>query len=196
MGKYKVGDKVRVKSLEWYENNRGSNGDINTSGNCFVRDMSLYCGKEATITQTGKGFGYRNYQIDIDEGYWYWPEEVLEDIPNKEPSTIYTDLANAINKVVSEHHQPVMIEEIEGGIIIKPIEEKEEDLPIDTPVMVRDILNSWILRYYAGKGKCFVDGCKSNEKKISVSYKEIVPFDKFNPNDIEESLKHNIVKHG
>lgn len=152
---------------------------------------------EATITAEEVGYRRIDYHIDIDTFGWYWPEEAFEDIPNKEPSTIYTDLANAINKVVTENHQPVMIEEIGGGIIIKPIEKEEEDLPIDTPVMVRNMLYSWILRYYAGKGKCFVDGCKSNEKKISVSFEKIVEFDKFNPNNIEESIKHNIVKqHG
>lgn len=192
MVKYKVGDKVKVKSLEWYEKNRNSNGDINTSGNCFVRDMSLYCGKEATITQTGIGLGYGNYQIDIDEGDWCWPEESFEDISDKEPSTIYTYLANAINKVVTEHHQPVMIEEIDGGIIIKPIEKEEYDLPIGTLVACSNNKDYWAIGVYKGyRSVSFrIDG------EIEPEYRNyIIPLNLFS-NDIEESLKHNIVKHG
>lgn len=83
----------------------------------------------------------------------------------------------------------------DGKIIIVPLNnEEEEDLPIDTPVMVMDAFNSWVLRYYAGKGKCFSDGYKSKSQGMSIEFSKIIPFDKFNPNNIEESLKYNIVK--
>lgn len=72
------------------------------------------------------------------------------------------------------------------------------DLPIDTPVMIK--LNSdyrgFSLRYYAGNGRVFCDGLNSANKckRIinTLTASVIIPFDKFNPNDIEESMKHNI----
>lgn len=71
------------------------------------------------------------------------------------------------------------------------------DLPIDTSVMVSDSTNNWYLRYYAGNKETWVDGFKSDtftakrmdDKK---SWKHIVPFSKFNPENIKESLKYDI----
>lgn len=61
MAKYKVGDKVRVKSRGWYEENKDKYGDVK----CilfFFSSMAKYCGKTATITQINdNGF----YRIDI-----------------------------------------------------------------------------------------------------------------------------------
>lgn len=197
MGKYKVGDKVRVKSREWWEKNKDENDKITTKTNPINKEMAKYCGMEATITAAKVGYICIDYHIDIDIFGWYWPEEAFEDVPTTEQSTIYTDLANAINKVVSEHNQSVMVEEIEGGIIIKPIEKKEEDLPIDTPVMCSNLIQgeyAWYVRYYAGDGKTWWDLGKSCNEKRKVDWKCIIPFDKFDPTNIEESLKHNIVK--
>lgn len=203
MGKYKVGDKVRIKSLEWWENNKNESGVIETSTNSFRPEMTKYCGKETAIIEIGEKRDATEYHIAIDEGYWYWNEEFLEDATNNEQTSLYTDLANAINKVVIDHKQSVMVKEIDGGIIIKPIEEKEEDLPIDTPVMIKCYPNEdWKLAYYAGEfeseGKIVKStwcmGLKSEHNCGRSNQLVIIPFDKFNPNDIEESLKHNIVK--
>ncbi len=44
--KYKVGDKVRVKSLEWYNENKDEFGDVRTPNNVFVPGMSRFVGKK------------------------------------------------------------------------------------------------------------------------------------------------------
>lgn len=46
--KYKVGDKVRIKSIEWYEKNKDKKGYIKLNYN-FSKKMSEYCGKIVTI---------------------------------------------------------------------------------------------------------------------------------------------------
>ena len=46
--KYKIGDKVRVKSIDWYNRNERKNGTV-LIGPGFVEDMSKYCGKEYFI---------------------------------------------------------------------------------------------------------------------------------------------------
>ena len=76
--KFKVGDKVRVRSgLEINRTyaNEGGNRDC-----YFVAGMENYRGKEATIT--GSFMGIR-YSLDIDGGRWYWVDEMLEPVLNK-----------------------------------------------------------------------------------------------------------------
>lgn len=68
------------------------------------------------------------------------------------------------------------------------------DLPIDTTVVVSDNKINWRLRYYAGNNLAYQGGYKSKDAKVEIYWKYIIPFDKFNPNNIEESLKYNIVK--
>ena len=77
--KYKVGDKVKIKSLEWYNQMRDSDGDIylNDFGISFVKDMSVFCGKKATIVFDLGG----EYQLDIDNKKWSWKDWMLEDEP-------------------------------------------------------------------------------------------------------------------
>lgn len=77
--KYKVGDKVKIKSLEWYNQNKDSYGDIylNDYGISFIKEMSVFCGKEATVVFDLGG----EYQIDIDNKKWSWKDWMLEDEP-------------------------------------------------------------------------------------------------------------------
>ena len=51
--KYKVGDKVRIKSLDWYNENRDPKHGFVFFGNgiCFYSHMSKYCGKTMTISE-------------------------------------------------------------------------------------------------------------------------------------------------
>ena len=78
--KYKVGDKVRVKSLEWYNANKDEDGDIPLIQMCgskynFIDDMSCFCGKIVTINNVCHR-GY--YDIKEDNCCWYWTDEMFE----------------------------------------------------------------------------------------------------------------------
>ena len=80
--KHKVGDKVRIKSLDWYNENKDINGYI-----CgFTPKMSEYCGKTATIVKVGS----YHYELDMDDGYrygyryWYWDDEMFDENYNME----------------------------------------------------------------------------------------------------------------
>lgn len=63
------------------------------------------------------------------------------------------------------------------------------DLPIDTPVMVK-AGNGWNFRYYAGNGAVYVDGSKSADGRDRFFWKYIIPFNKFNPDNIEGCVKN------
>lgn len=73
--KYNVGDKVRVKSLAWYNNHKNKNGNINCSVSVFFElNMSKFCGSILTI---------KNIDVDMDayeveENSYYWTDEMLE----------------------------------------------------------------------------------------------------------------------
>ena len=66
--KYKIGDKVKIREDLIVANDYGSDG--------FVEEMERYKGKTATITDVH----WDKYEIDIDNGDWYWTDEMLEDI--------------------------------------------------------------------------------------------------------------------
>lgn len=111
-------------------------------------------------------------------------------------SSLCTAIAEAVKSVVNADTS-VEVEEKDGTVIIRAVEKKEQDLPIDYPVMINDRLeidSDWKLRYYAGDGWTFECNAKKSDNTALIRWNYIIPFDKFNPNDIEESLKHNIVK--
>ena len=82
----------------------------------------------------------------------------------------------------------------------------ERPIPIDTPMMISFDTDKWQLAFYwgynksknyhlvlLGTNKCHIsykEFCKNKSGKIPY----MIPFDKFNPNNIEESLKYNIQK--
>lgn len=72
---YKVGDKVRIKSIDWYNKNRDKNGLIFYKGCCFIKEMSKFCGQVATIT---KVIGGNEYKISLDKGYYIWTDDMIE----------------------------------------------------------------------------------------------------------------------
>lgn len=71
--KYKVGDKVLVKSISWYNNNKDSQGCVRVPCS-FVRDMARFCGWLVTIASKGT----MSYRIVEDEGNYLWSDEMFE----------------------------------------------------------------------------------------------------------------------
>ena len=183
--KYKVGDKVRIKSRYKLS--------LDT---CIVSQKLGYANLIATIVTADCGVDGNDegYKIDLDKKEWWWFDRDFEDLYNHEKSILSEEMIKDIAEVIKTHNLGICISENGGKLIIEPLEEKkEEDLPIDTPVMVK--CGMWSLGYYAGNKRVFVCG-KSNECKnqTACGFEIIIPFDKFNPNNIEESLKYNIVK--
>jgi len=84
MVKYRVGNKVRIKSKEWYNNFSDYtgciSGDIVSFG--FNIYMSRRCGMVATIISARPviyhGKEINEYSLDIDNGEWRWSEDMFE----------------------------------------------------------------------------------------------------------------------
>lgn len=73
--KYKVGDKVKIKSLDWYNANKTKGNEVYLKGIVFLQLMSKYCGKVATIIYACR-YGY---SLDIDGGHYTWIDEMFEE---------------------------------------------------------------------------------------------------------------------
>ena len=84
--KYKVGDKVRIKSLDWYNENKDNYGAIYV-GNGFVfwENMVRHCGEIMKIAIV------KVDPEDSNKGYYFmetseekWTDEMIEEIVEEE----------------------------------------------------------------------------------------------------------------
>ena len=75
---YKVGDRVRIKDIGWYNENKNEDGDVELSTAVFLPEMSKYCGTIVTI----KDIFYDNNDIvlyQMEGGIiWGWTDEMIE----------------------------------------------------------------------------------------------------------------------
>ena len=78
--KYKVGDKVRIKSLDWYNNNKNNKGVIVCGSESFTHPMSYFCNKVVNIITIQDDC----YRILEDDGDWYWTDEMIEGLVEEE----------------------------------------------------------------------------------------------------------------
>ena len=106
---YKVGDKVQIKSLEWYNKNKDSDGNVVFSSKvphfswcenvrtAFTKDMVKFCGKVVTIETVWTA----NYSIVEGTNRDYFTDEMIEGIV--EDTTIkIKDLRKFINQMEIE----------------------------------------------------------------------------------------------
>ena len=80
--KYKVGDKVRINSLDWYNENKTKHGDVWFDNAVFTGGQSLYCGCELTICSV---IDDRYY---VNENDYYWMDEMIEGLVEEEVDLI------------------------------------------------------------------------------------------------------------
>ena len=98
--KYKVGDKVKVKSIDWYNANKNSEGAIIFPDfNIFDESMSELCGKVVTIEYCNAKHNY--YDIEEDGKVNYWTDEMFEGLAIEEPQEKMVSL-DKVHKVFQE----------------------------------------------------------------------------------------------
>lgn len=78
--KYKIGQKVRVKSLDWYHHNKDSFGSVPIGDKKpkFTYAMSKYCGQVLTIDEQTEYEG--EYYMIEDDGVYTWADEMFEGV--------------------------------------------------------------------------------------------------------------------
>ena len=77
--KYKVGDRVRIKSLDWYNENKDKEGNVPLNMNTnskynFIKIMLGLCGKVMTISRVN----IYSYDMVEDNGEYFWTDEMIE----------------------------------------------------------------------------------------------------------------------
>ena len=93
--KYSVGQKVKIRSLEWYRNNVNRYGIIECGKYEFFEPMNEYCGKVVTI----KRIDDDNYRIDADKGAFCWTDEMIEGLVEDTDERLLESAADAWKKV-------------------------------------------------------------------------------------------------
>ena len=76
--KYKVGDKVRIKSLDWYNANKDEFGEVRYEEYIFVKSMVSYCDSILTIETKTEDY----YQVK--ENKFWWTDEMIEGLVEEE----------------------------------------------------------------------------------------------------------------
>ena len=76
--KYKVGDKVIIKSIEWYYKNRDEIDQVNCGKACFTSSMVTFCRQIVTISSILSS--REVYRIKEDGGTFNWTDEMIEGI--------------------------------------------------------------------------------------------------------------------
>ena len=104
--KYKVGDKVKIKSLEWYNNsNKIYNGVLFNAG------MTNYCGCHAEIIEVSSSAkGEELVRLDIDGGNWAWYDWMFEEnISENETDYDYEQLKEITIELIRANANPMAV---------------------------------------------------------------------------------------
>lgn len=81
--KYKVGNKVRIKSLDWYNKNKDEFGDIDCGAYTFTYGMTKFCGKIVTILHC---YNHGCYTIKEDDNDYTFTSKMIEGLAEEEMS--------------------------------------------------------------------------------------------------------------
>lgn len=88
--KYKIGDKVLIKSIDWYNKNKDEYGNIELATHFFISEMSQLCGKVVTIKDVFEDMD-DNVVYYIEEMGFDWTDEMIEGIAEKECNCVQVD---------------------------------------------------------------------------------------------------------
>ena len=80
---YKIGDKVRIKSFDWYIQNKDEDGFVHCGDKVFDDYMSVFCGSIVTI---GEIF-HIGYDIEEDMQCRTWNEDMFEGLVERHGKT-------------------------------------------------------------------------------------------------------------
>lgn len=95
--KYKIGQKVIIRSLEWYNKYKDGYEDIRLKDTCFRKTMALkFCGKVMTISAFDD---YKDgYRMLEDKGEFFWTDEMIEGLVEDENNHLAEVVVDAVRE--------------------------------------------------------------------------------------------------
>ena len=96
---FNVGDKVKIKSLDWYKANKDKNGAVYCGDIPFIKSMSKYCGKELTIARVFN-FNTTTYEMREDMDKFDWNDGMIECLVEPAPDNKISEVISRANKAV------------------------------------------------------------------------------------------------
>lgn len=125
--KYKVGDKVRIKSLDWYNENKDDNREIKFENGIFTTLKSTFLGQIMTIEEITLE---KQYILMEDRYKTLWTDEMIEGLVEEEVGLV----DNLSSRWVNEFNLPDgYIFKDENGNVINAtkivLEKKKKEYP-------------------------------------------------------------------
>ena len=115
--KYNIGDKVRIKSIDWYNEHKDETDDIECSNNIyFYREMSKFCGKVMTISHVRA-----DHYTMVEDLVGYWSDEMIECKVEDEPKF-------KVGDIIAKAHLRLRVVKIKGN---KYIVEERPDINLE-----------------------------------------------------------------
>lgn len=125
--KYKPGDKVKIKSLDWYNENKidyvtsyGANkirSHVKCNGYSFLDIMSAYCGKELTVDIVEEDENnISTYIMKEPAIHFKFTEGMIEDLADAEPQEKMVSLDKVCEKLKNTIDDDVLVK---CGSVIK-----------------------------------------------------------------------------
>ena len=93
--KYKAGDRVRIKSIDWYNKNKDELGVISCDLQRFTPNMSWYCGKILIISCIIESKGC----YEMLDTYYYWTDEMIEGLAEYPKIAIQGDPTRGVSVI-------------------------------------------------------------------------------------------------
>ena len=78
--RYKRGDRVKIKSLDWYNENKDQHGRVACGYHVFTEDMSKFCGCTMIVCSISN-LGV----MTMGGSASYWTDEMIEGLADVEP---------------------------------------------------------------------------------------------------------------
>lgn len=97
--KYKTGDKVKIKSLDWYNQNKDEDGFVHCGDKVFDDYMSVFCESIVTI---GGIYPHIGYDIREDMQCRIWTEDMIEGLADEEPQDKMVSLEKVVKYLQSK----------------------------------------------------------------------------------------------
>ena len=152
---YKVGDKVRIKSLDWYNTNKDGFGLIFCNHICFDEKMTEFCGKTVTIAAQRDN---KYYFISEDNCLSFWSEDMIECLVERHGKTYPYKIGDIV--ILKGNNRCATITDLKynswGNLTYYVKIDNDKDISVDYPTDLLLPYDNLVEEINNDKGKDFI----------------------------------------